>query len=196
MNADTPRLVLASTSPYRRELLERLGISFETASPEVDESRKSEETAESLVMRLSEAKAKAGGNGQSGALVIGSDQVAVSDGEILGKPGDHEHAHQQLNRLSGKRVSFYTGLCLFDTRTGESRLELVPFHVTFRILSDEQIERYLQTEQPYNCAGSFKSEGLGISLFESMHGEDPSALIGLPLIRLVTWLNEAGIPIP
>lgn len=196
MNADTPRLVLASTSPYRRELLERLGVSFQTVSPEVDETTKSAETAESLVMRLSEAKAKAGAIGHTGALVIGSDQVAVCDGEILGKPGNHANACQQLQQLSGRRVSFYTGLCLYDTRTTETRLDLIPFHVTFRTLSEAQIERYLQNEQPYNCAGSFKSEGLGISLFESMQGDDPSALVGLPLIRLVSWLNEAGMPVP
>ena len=196
MNADTPQLILASTSPYRRELLERLAVSFETVSPAVDETRNPVETAESLVMRLSESKARAGAIGRTNALVIGSDQVAVCDNEILGKPGNHESACQQLNRLSGRRVSFYTGLCLYDTRTTGTRVDLIPFHVTFRSLSEAQIERYLHTEQPYNCAGSFKSEGLGISLFESMRGEDPSALIGLPLIRLVTWLNEAGISVP
>lgn len=196
MNADTPQLILASTSPYRCELLERLAVSFETVSPEVDEIRNPVETAESLVMRLSESKARAGAIGRTNALVIGSDQVAVCDNEILGKPGNHENACQQLNRLSGRRVSFYTGLCLYDTRTTGTRVDLIPFHVTFRSLSEAQIERYLHTEQPYNCAGSFKSEGLGISLFESMQGEDPSALIGLPLIRLVTWLNEAGISVP
>ena len=196
MNADTPQLILASTSPYRRELLERLAVTFETVSPEVDEIHNPVETAESLVMRLSESKARAGAIGRTNALVIGSDQVAVCDNEILGKPGNHENACQQLNRLSGRRVSFYTGLCLYDTKTTGTRVDLIPFHVTFRSLSEAQIERYLHTEQPYNCAGSFKSEGLGISLFESMQGEDPSALIGLPLIRLVTWLNEAGISVP
>ncbi len=196
MNAEAPRLILASTSPYRRALLERLGIAFDTVSPAVDETRLESETPESLVVRLAQAKATAGASGQARALVIGSDQVAVCDGDVLGKPGNHEKARQQLSRLSGQRVSFLTGMCLYDVESGVSRVDLVPFHVIFRTLSDAAIERYLDYEKPYNCAGSFKSEGLGISLFESMQGEDPSALIGLPLIRLVSWLNEAGIAIP
>ena len=189
-------LVLASTSPFRRALLEKLQTPFETLSPEVNEARLENERPEDLVVRLSEAKARAGAATYPGALIIGSDQVAVCQDEVLGKPGNHDKAREQLARLSGQRVDFLTGLCLYDASSDSARLGLVPYGVTFRKLSDEQIERYLRAEQPYNCAGSFKSEALGISLFEAMHGEDPNALIGLPLIKLVGWLNEAGICIP
>jgi MAF protein len=192
-----PRLlVLASTSPYRKALLKRLGLSFETFSPAVDESRLPGEAAEHLVVRLSEAKARAGASAYPDALIIGSDQVAVCGQDILGKPGNHAQASEQLAHLSGQRVSFYTGLCLYDAASDTCKVDLVPYSVTFRHLNSEQIDRYLHTEQPYNCAGSFKSEGLGISLFESMQGDDPNALIGLPLIRLVSWLNAAGIAVP
>jgi len=189
-------LVLASTSPFRRQLLERLGVPFQTFAPQLDEGRQPGEPAPRLVTRLSEAKARAAGEAFPDALIIGSDQVAVCGDDILGKPGTHDKACRQLARLAGQRVSFLTGLCLFDARSFSIRLDLVPYHVTFRALTRAQIYRYLHAEQPYNCAGSFKSEGLGISLFEAMEGEDPSALIGLPLIRLVSWLNEAGIAIP
>ena len=189
-------LVLASTSPFRKALLQRLDLVFETLSPQVDETARQGEPAETMVKRLSEAKARAGAKQYPNALIIGSDQVAVCDGDVLGKPGNRENARRQLARLAGHRVSFLTGLCLYDASTDTTRLDLVPYHVTFRDLTDQQIERYLRAEQPYNCAGSFKSEGLGISLFESMQGEDPNALIGLPLIRLVSWLNEAGIAVP
>ncbi len=192
----TRTLVLASTSPFRKELLARLNIPFETFSPDVDETRLDGESAEDLVIRLSEAKARAGAAAFPDALIIGSDQVAVVNGDVLGKPGNHENARGQLARLSGQEVSFLTGLCLFDTASAILRLDVVPFHVNFRVLREDQIERYLRYEQPYNCAGSFKSEGLGISLFESMRGDDPNALVGLPLIRLVSWLNEAGTDIP
>lgn len=196
--ASTPArtLVLASTSPYRKALLERLGLVFETLSPEVDETRLDGETPEHLVCRLAEAKARAGAGRFPDALIIGSDQVAVCGEDILGKPGDHARAGAQLARLSGRRVNFLTGLCLYDARSDLARVEMVPFEVIFRELQAAQIERYLQREQPYNCAGSFKSEGLGISLFEALHGDDPNALIGLPLIRLVSWLNEAGVAVP
>ncbi len=189
-------LVLASTSPFRSELLQRLGVPFETFAPQVDESHRPGESAAQLVRRLSEAKARAAAGVFPDALIIGSDQVAVCGDDILGKPGSHDNARRQLARLAGQRVSFLTGLCLFDARNASLRLDLVPYHVRFRALTQAQIDRYLRAEQPYNCAGSFKSEGLGISLFEAMEGEDPSALIGLPLIRLVSWLNEAGIAIP
>jgi len=189
-------LVLASTSPYRRTLLERLGVAFETLSPEVEESRRPAESPRDLVCRLAEAKARAGAAQFPDALIIGSDQVAVCGEDILGKPGNHARASEQLARLSGQRVSFYTGLCLYDARNERARVELVPFDVIFRRLDAAQIERYLQREQPYNCAGSFKSEGLGISLFEALQGDDPNALIGLPLIRLVSWLNDAGVAVP
>ena len=189
-------LVLASTSPFRRQLLERLGVPFETFAPQVDESRHAGEPAAQLVRRLSEAKARAGADAFPDALIIGSDQVAVCGDDILGKPGNHDNACRQLARLAGQRVTFLTGLCLFDAVNASVRLDLVPYHVSFRALTAAQIDRYLRAEQPYNCAGSFKSEGLGISLFEAMQGEDPSALIGLPLIRLVSWLNQAGVAIP
>ena len=192
----TRTLVLASTSPFRKELLERLNIPFETFSPDVDETRRDGESPNDLVVRLSEAKARAGAGAFPDALIIGSDQVAVCGEDVLGKPGNHDKACEQLTRLAGQQVSFLTGLCLLDTASGSLRLEMVPFHVHFRTLGEAQIERYLRYEQPYNCAGSFKSEGLGISLFESMRGDDPNALIGLPLIRLVSWLNEAGIAVP
>jgi MAF protein len=188
-------IILASTSPFRRELLERLGLAFETAAPDVDESRLENETAEALVRRLSESKARAIGTSQAG-LIIGSDQVATVDGEILGKPGTHERAVEQLRRLSGRSVLFLTGLCLLNSVTDELLLDVIPFRVQFRELDDARIERYLQHDQPYNCAGSFKSEGLGITLFERMQGDDPTALIGLPLIRLSEMLTQAGIPLP
>ncbi len=194
---DKPRLlVLASTSPYRRQLLARLGVEFEVFAPAVNEKRQAEETPERLVRRLAEAKARAGAAKFPQALIVGSDQVAVCDGEVLGKPGGHAAACAQLARLSGKRVSFQTGLCLYDARAARARVAAVEFVVEFRRLDAKHIERYLRREQPYDCAGSFKSEGLGISLFERLCGEDPNALMGLPLIRLVTWLNEAGIEIP
>ena len=189
-------LVLASTSPFRRELLQRLGITFETLAPDVDESRLEDERPEALVLRLSEAKARAGASHYPEALIIGSDQVAVCGDEVLGKPGNHAAACAQLRRLAGQRVSFLTGLCLYDAASDAVLVDLIPYQVVFRRLTDQQIDRYLKVEQPYNCAGSFKSEGLGISLFESMHGEDPNALIGLPLIRLTSWLNTSGIDIP
>jgi septum formation protein len=195
-NNQQQTLVLASTSPFRKALLQRLGLVFETLSPQVDETALQDEATEAMVKRLSEAKARAGAKQYPDALIIGSDQVAVCAGDVLGKPGNYENARRQLTRLAGHRVSFLTGLCLYDASTGRARLDLVPYHVTFRRLTDQQIDRYLRAEQPYNCAGSFKSEGLGISLFESMQGEDPNALIGLPLIRLVSWLNEAGIAVP
>ncbi len=189
-------LVLASTSPFRRQLLQRLGLAFEICAPAVDETALEGEPAEALVKRLSEAKARAGARQYPDALIIGSDQVAVCKGDVLGKPGNHENARYQLMSLAGQHVTFLTGLCLYDASEQTTRLDLIPYHVTFRRLSEQQIERYLWAEQPYNCAGSFKSEGLGISLFESMEGTDPNALIGLPLIRLVDWLNEAGFAIP
>ena len=188
-------VVLASTSPFRRELLERLGINFETAAPDIDESPRPDEMPEALVRRLSEAKARAVGE-SCGGLIIGSDQVATTGTDILGKPGTHERALAQLLHLSGKTVTFHTGLCLLNSSSGELQLDVVPFRVVFRQLDGERIERYLQHDRPYNCAGSFKSEGLGITLFERMEGDDPTALIGLPLIRLTTMLARAGIVLP
>ena len=191
-----PTLVLASSSPYRRELLARLRQPFSWASPDIDESPLASETAEALVRRLAEAKARALSQQYSQHLIIGSDQVAVLKGEILGKPHDFERAHRQLTAASGTSVTFYTGLALLDTRNDHCQSDAIPFTVHFRQLSDEQICRYLQAEQPYDCAGSFKAEGLGVSLFRATEGEDNTSLIGLPLIRLVSMLNSAGIAIP
>ncbi len=188
-------IILASTSPFRKQLLDRLGVTFATAAPDVDETPLTGESPAALVRRLSEAKARAIGTSFTG-LIIGSDQVATTGDDILGKPGTHERAAEQLRQLSGKLVNFYTGLCLLNSESGDVQLEVVPFKVQFRQLGDEQIERYLQRDQPYNCAGSFKSEGLGITLFEYMEGEDPTALIGLPLIRLTSMLAQAGVVLP
>jgi 7-methyl-GTP pyrophosphatase len=188
-------ILLASTSPYRRELLERLALPFETAAPAIDESRHPGESPVAMVCRLSEAKARAVAFDQA-ALVIGSDQVAILGEEVLGKPVTHERAREQLRRLSGRTVTFLTGLCLLNTATGEAQVDTVPFRVDFRALDEAQIDRYLRQERPYNCAGSFKSEGLGITLFERMEGDDPTALVGLPLIRLTTMLARNGIVLP
>ncbi len=179
-----PQLVLASTSPFRRELLARLGVPFEVADPAVDERALPGEAPENTALRLSEAKARAVAAEYPGALIIGSDQVACLDKQIFGKPGSHEKAVRQLQALRGRRVNFFTGLCLFNARTGEAHVCGVPTLVTLRDLSDAQIENYLRREQPYNCAGSAKSEGLGIALIARMEGDDPNALVGLPLIAL------------
>jgi septum formation protein len=196
MNTSTSLpIVLASTSPFRKELLQRIGIDFETAAPDIDESPLPGETPENLVKRLSEAKARVIGKIRPG-LIIGSDQVASVGDEILGKPGTHENAVAQLRKLSGKLVTFQTGLCLLNSASNQAQVDIIPFRVQFRELDAQQIERYLQADQPYNCAGSFKSEGLGITLFERMEGEDPTALIGLPLIRLTDMLMQAGLVLP
>ncbi len=195
MTATSPPLVLASTSPFRKQLLARLGIGFQTLAPDVDETALPGETPVDLVIRLAVAKARAVGNIRQG-LIIGSDQVATTGSDILGKPGNHERAAAQLAYLSGRRVTFHTGLCLLNSANGDLQADEVPYHVVFRTLAAKQIERYLRAEQPYNCAGSFKSEGLGITLFERMEGDDPTALIGLPLIRLTRMLALAGIDLP
>lgn len=189
-------LLLASTSPFRAELLRRLRVPFETFAPNVDEARLPAESPPEMVRRLSLAKAQAAQAQFPERLVIASDQCAVHDGQVIGKPGTHNKAVAQLRAFSGGTVEFLTGLCLLDTTTGHYQLDIVPFRVTFRALDEARIERYLRLEQPYHCAGSFKSEGLGVTLFERMEGEDPSALIGLPLIRLTTFLANAGIELP
>jgi MAF protein len=189
-NHAVARLILGSTSPFRKELLQRLTNRFETVSPQVDETRLQGESPEQLVARLAEAKARAAASKQEHALVIGSDQVAVLGEDILGKPGSHDKAMQQLRNCSGKSVTFLTGLCLYNTDTGTAHVEVVPFTVVFRNLTDARIDAYLKKEQPYNCAGSFKSEGLGSVLFEKLIGDDPTTLIGLPLIRLVRMLED------
>jgi septum formation protein len=188
-------LVLASTSPYRRELLERLKIPFTVFAPEVDETPLPGESPEQTATRLAEAKARAGAARFPQALIIGSDQVATLDGLQLGKPHTHENATRQLRMMRGKRVVFYTALCLYNSQNGSVQNRLVPFAVTFRNLTDAQIEHYLSKEQPYNCAGSAKSEGLGIALIARMDGEDPNALIGLPLIGLIDMLQNEGVAI-
>ena len=190
------QLILASTSPFRKIILEKLNVNFTAIAPQnVDETPLSGEIPEQLVSRLAEAKAKAVAESFSNALIIGSDQVAVVDGQIVGKPGDHENAVKQLKRASGKRVSFLTGLCLYNTESKRMQIEVVPYNVIFRQLTDSQIEHYLKIEQPYNCAGSFKSEGMGIVLFKRLEGEDPNTLVGLPLIRLVRMLESEGFTI-
>jgi 7-methyl-GTP pyrophosphatase len=197
MNTLTSHLpiVLASTSPFRRELLSRLALPFECTAPDIDENRRPDETPPKMVRRLSEAKARAGAPACH-ALVIGSDQVATVGDDVLGKPGTHERATAQLRHLSGRSVTFLTGLCLLNTATDEVQVDAVPFRVHFRTLGEKQIERYLRHDQPYNCAGSFKSEGLGITLFERMEGDDPTALVGLPLIRLTDMLARACVSLP
>ncbi len=187
------RLVLASTSPFRKVILEKLGLPFEIRAPDIDESPRSNEAPQQLVERLACAKAQKIAETCPDALIIGSDQVAVINGQILGKPGGHDKAIIQLQQASGKMVTFLTGLCLHNAVTGRSQAEVIPFKVMFRDLNAAQIENYLQSEQPYNCAGSFKSEGLGIALFERLEGEDPNTLIGLPLIRLIRMLDKEGV---
>jgi len=188
-------LILGSTSPFRHELLSRLGIPFDTAAPEIDESRSENESPDQLVKRLALEKAKDVSRRFPDSLIIGSDQVACIDDEILGKPGNRENAIAQLKMASGKTVVFFTGLCLLNAATREAQSLVEPFKVHFRRLTDEQIERYIDHERPFNCSGSFKSEGLGISLFERLEGDDPNALIGLPLIRLINMLKNEGIDV-
>ncbi len=189
-------IVLASTSPFRKQLLEKLGLPFATAAPEIDEGRHADEPPEALVQRLAEEKARAAAPAHPQALIIGSDQVACIDAEILGKPGAKARALEQLRMASGRVVTFYTGLCLYNAASGEGQVLCERFRVHFRDLEDAQIERYLDHEQPYNCAGSFKSEGYGITLFRRLEGDDPNALIGLPLIRLVELLHHEQVQLP
>ncbi|MFZ3206965.1 MAG: nucleoside triphosphate pyrophosphatase [Pseudomonas sp.] len=189
-------LVLASSSPYRRELLTRLRLPFTWSAPAINETARPDEEASTLVRRLAEEKARALTPNYPHHLIIGSDQVAVLGKQILGKPQTHERAHAQLLAASGNSVTFLTGLALLDSRSGHCQIDCVPFTVHFRQLNDAQITRYLRAEQPYDCAGSFKAEGLGVSLFRSTEGTDATSLIGLPLIRLVDMLHMAGIDIP
>jgi MAF protein len=189
-------LVLASSSPYRRELLTRLRLPFTWSAPQINESRRPDENAEALVRRLSLEKAQALSTSHPQHLIIGSDQIAVLGTQILGKPHTLERACEQLLAASGNSVIFLTGLTLLNSATGHQQTDCVPFTVHFRPLSEAQILRYLTTEQPFDCAGSFKAEGLGISLFRSTEGSDSNSLIGLPLIRLVDMLQNSGIDIP
>jgi septum formation protein len=189
-------LILASTSPYRRELLQRLGLAFDVEPSGVDETALPGEAPEALALRLARAKAAAVAARHVDALVIGSDQVAVLEGRVLGKPGSHADAIHQLELASGRPMQFHTAVCLHDGASGATATDLATVRVRFRKLTPEQIERYLQREQPYDCAGSAKVEGLGITLLERVDSDDPTALIGLPLIRLVTLLGRAGIRVP
>ena len=189
-------LVLASSSPYRRELLTRLHLPFTWSAPQIDETRHPNEDADTLVRRLSLEKAQALLATHPQHLIIGSDQVAVLGTQILGKPHTLERACEQLMAASGNSVTFLTGLTLLNSATGQQQTDCVPFTVHFRTLSEAQITRYLTTEQPLDCAGSFKAEGLGISLFRSTEGSDSNSLIGLPLIRLVDMLQASGVEIP
>jgi septum formation protein len=186
-------LILASSSEYRRQLLQKLLIPFNSISPNVDESALAGEKPQETALRLAQEKAKKIGNEYPHALVIGCDQVATMDGEQLGKPLNHYNATKQLQKMRGHEVVFHSALCLYNAATGNMQAEVVPYLVKFRQLSDDQIESYLTKEQPYHCAGSAKSEGLGIALIERMLGEDPNALIGLPLIKLITMLHNEGI---
>lgn len=189
-------LVLASSSPYRRELLTRLGQPFDWVAPAIDETPHTGESAHALVRRLAEAKARTLSKQYPAHLIIGSDQVAVLGKQIIGKPHNFDRARSQLLAASGASVTFLTGLALLDSSSGQCQVDAIPFTVHFRQLNEEQIQRYLEAEQPYDCAGSFKAEGLGISLFRATEGEDNTSLIGLPLIRLVSMLENAGIAIP
>jgi septum formation protein len=188
-------LILGSSSPFRAEVLKKLGIDFIQHSPDIDESVLEEETAPSLVERLAKEKALAIAIDYPEALIIGSDQVAVIDGKILGKPGNHETAVKQLLSASGKAVTFYTGLALYNAQSLTMHHLIEPFTVHFRSLSEKQIHFYLEQEKPYQCAGSFKSEGLGIALFTKLDGDDPNSLIGLPLIKLIELLNKEGVDV-
>jgi septum formation protein len=188
-----PELILGSTSIYRRELLERLKIPFRVEAPGIDETPLANETPQQLVERLSIEKARSVASNNPASLVIGSDQVAVHNGKIVGKPHTHEKAMQQLREANGKEIVLYTGLSVVNADTGESLTEVIPFHVVFRKLSEQQLENYLHKEQPYHCAGSVKSEGLGVALLERFDGEDPNTLIGLPLIRLIRMLEHFGV---
>ncbi|MBI3772822.1 MAG: septum formation inhibitor Maf [Gammaproteobacteria bacterium] len=187
------KLILASSSPYRRELLARLRLPFAWESPAVDEQRLANESPRSMVLRLAEAKARAIAARHPNAIIIASDQTAVIGNDILGKPGTHDKAVTQLQKISGRTVEFLTSLAVLNSVNNHLQLEVAPFAVHMRTLSSTQIENYLHLEQPYDCAGSFKSEGLGIALFEKMEGDDPNALVGLPLIRLVHMLANENI---
>jgi len=187
------RLVLASTSRYRRELLSRLGLPFEVAAPEVDETPQPGEAPDATALRLAEAKARAVAERFPDSLIIGSDQVLLLDGEQLGKPGNYDNAFAQLKKMQGKAMVFHTALCLLNSRTGHVQLRDVPTTIHLRPLSDAQIESYLRKEQPYDCAGSARSEGLGIALIARYDTADPNALIGLPLIALTEMLTNEGV---
>jgi septum formation protein len=189
----SPSLILASTSRYRRELLARLRLPFEVEAPGVDEAPRAGEAPADLALRLALEKARAVAARRPGAVVIGSDQVAELDGQPIGKPGSHERAVEQLRRMSGRRVVFHTAVAVVRADTGFEAARLAPVAVTLRTLANDEIEHYLRTEQPYDCAGSAKSETLGIALLASIESDDPTALVGLPLIRTCELLRGAGL---
>ena len=197
MTSPHPRLILASSSRYRHDLLSRLRLPFDVIVPDIDETPRNGEAPEATALRLAQAKAQAVAALHPGALVIGSDQVATMDGLQIGKPGTHDRALAQLKMMRGRRVVFHTALCLQDSRTGAARplqIENVQTFVTFRDLPDGELDAYLRIEQPYDCAGSAKNEGLGIALIEKIESSDPTALTGLPLISLTGMLRTAGVP--
>ena len=187
------QLVLASSSPYRKELLQRLKIPFECYSPDIDEAPLTGESAEQLVKRLALQKAKKVAELFPSALIIGSDQAAVLEGNILGKPGSAKKALAQLRNATGKSLKFITGVCLFNSLSGDYQLDMVPYEVRFRSLSDDALKRYIELDMPLDCAGSFKWEQLGIALFSAMKGDDVTSLQGLPLIRLIDMLDAEGV---
>lgn len=188
-------LILASSSPFRRELLTHLQIPFSWLSPDVDETPLPNELPQETALRLAQVKARKIGESHADALIIGCDQVATLDNQQLGKPLTHENATKQLRLMRGREVIFHSALCLYNTVTQSMQAEVVPYIVRFRNLTDDQIENYLNKEQPYHCAGSAKSEGLGIAIIEKMTGDDPNALIGLPLIALVNMLQNEGFAV-
>ncbi len=186
-------IVLASSSPFRRALLEKLNLPFHSAAPDIDETPLAGEAAAAMVLRLAGAKARALAERYPAHLIIGSDQCCVLNGRITGKPHTRENAIAQLRQASGRRVTFYTGLVLLNSRTGRAQETVEPFHVVFRTLADPEIDGYVTLDQPWHCAGSFKSEALGIALFDSLSGRDPNTLIGLPLIALAAMLRDEGV---
>ncbi|GGA86990.1 Maf-like protein [Neiella marina] len=191
----TRPIILGSTSPFRKTILEKLAIPFVCCAPDIDESAQDNELPKDLVERLAIEKAQAVATNYQHGLVIGSDQLAVVDGMVLGKPHSHEKAVAQLQNSSGKVVTFYTGLCLLDVESGDYQSLVEPFEVHFRALTDAEIEHYLKLETPYKCAGSFKSEAAGISLFKKLVGDDPNTLMGMPLIRLIELLRNQGVDV-
>ena len=194
--ATAPSLILASSSVYRKELLSRLQLPFSTVSPDIDETPTTGETPEQTALRLARQKSEAIARTHPDALIIGSDQVATLDGEQIGKPGNHENALRQLLKMRGRRVVFHTALCLLDNRattTAPLQLENIQTFVSFRHLSEAELDAYLRIEQPYDCAGSAKNEGLGIAILEKIESTDPTALTGLPMIALTAMLRRVGV---
>lgn len=189
------RIVLGSSSPFRKALLEKLDLSFDCDSPDIDETPLKNEHPKDMVARLAKQKADAIATRHPQSIIVASDQCATLDGKIIGKPGDHQTAVEQLTAASGRTVTFYTSLCVYNAGTNQYQEAVEPFYVYFRELSESQIENYLKKEEPYNCAGSFKSEGLGISLFDRLEGDDPNTLIGLPLIQLIRMLETFHVKV-